>query len=277
MMYIPDRLSGCYILLAVLTISLVLSFAHINSIPLGLASHVTALAAPATDTPEERKHEEENSSMQDRFSRVNTELNNQTISKPENIGLVSKLSSQNLIQSGSPILGNSSAPITIIEFGDFQCEFCDRFARETEPKINATYIQTGKVNMIFKNFVTHGPDSVTAAMAAQCANDQGKFWNFYELLYQDQGEENSGWANANNLKNLATQIHGLNTQKFNSCLDSAKYKSLVDRDNALAISSGFQGTPTFIIEKSDGSKAETLLGAYPFPSFKAIIDKKLNE
>lgn len=164
-----------------------------------------------------------------------------------------------------------------MEFGDFQCEFCGRFAKETEPKINATYIQTGKANMIFKNFVTHGPDSITAAIAAQCANDQGKFWNFYNTLYKNQGGENTGWANANNMKKFAMQASGLNTQKFNSCLESAKYKSLVDKDNALAISSGFQGTPTFVIETKDGSKAETLLGAYPFPSFKAIIDKKLSE
>ena len=79
------------------------------------------------------------------------------------------------------------------------------------------------------------------------------------------------------MKKFASQIQGLDTQKFNSCLDSAKYKSFVDKDNAFAISSGFQGTPTFIIEKSDASKAETFLGAYPFPSFQAIIDKKLSE
>ncbi len=187
------------------------------------------------------------------------------------------LSPQSLIQSGSPLQGNPGAPITIVEFGDFQCKFCDRFAKETEPKINATYIQTGKANMIFKNFVTHGPDSNTAAMAAQCANDQGKFWNFYQILYKNQGDENSGWANTNGVKKFASQISGLNVQKFNSCLDSSKYKSIVDKDNTLALSSGFQGTPSFVIEKKDGSSRETLLGAYPFPSFQAIIDKKLNE
>ena len=79
------------------------------------------------------------------------------------------------------------------------------------------------------------------------------------------------------MKKFASQIPGLNTQKFNSCLDSNKHKSFVDSDNDLAISSGFQGTPTFVIEKKDGSSRETLLGAYPFPSFQAIIDKKLNE
>ena len=234
--------------------------------------------ASAQETAEERA-QEENKNVQNGFASTNPELSSrQAINHSENVkGGSINLSPQSLIHSSSPLLGNPSAPVTIVEFGDFQCKFCDRFAKETEPKINATYIQTGKVNMVFKNFVTHGPDSITAAMAAQCTNDQGKFWNFYDILYKNQGEENSGWASADNLKKLASQIPGLNIQKFDSCLDSAKYKSFVDKDNAFAISSGFQGTPTFIIERSDGSKAETLLGAYPFPSFQAIIDKKLSD
>jgi protein-disulfide isomerase len=248
-----------------------------TKIPFGTTDHISK--AFAQETAEEKAHEE-NNNVQNGFSPVNPELSKkQAINRSENVGGVGalNLSPQSLIQSGSPLLGNPSAAITIVEFGDFQCKFCDRFAKETEPKINATYIQTGRVNMIFKNFVTHGSDSTTAAMAAQCANDQGKFWNFYNILYKNQGEENSGWANADNLKKFALQIPGLNIQEFNSCLDIEKYKSFVDKDNVLAISSGFQGTPTFIIEKSDGSKAETLLGAYPFPSFQAIIDKKLSE
>lgn len=231
----------------------------------------------AQETAEERAHEE-NGNVQNGFSPVNPELAKQPLNRTENTaGSAINLSPNSLIRSGAPLLGKPSAPITIVEFGDFQCEFCDRFAKQTEPKINLTYVQTGKVNIIFKNFVTHGPDSLTAAMAAQCTKDQGKFWNFYQLLYNNQGPENSGWANAENLKKLVSQVSGLDKQKFNSCLDSAKYKSYVDRDNALAISSGFQGTPTFVIVKADGSKAERLLGAYPFPSFQAIIDKKLNE
>jgi len=229
----------------------------------------------AQETAGEMAHED-NNNLQNGFSPVNPELNKQTINHSK-IGTTSNLSSQSLIISGSPLLGKPYAPITIVEFGDFQCKFCDRFAKETEPKINSTYIQGGKVNMIFKNFVTHGPDSITAAIAAQCAKDQGKFWNFYDILYKNQGEENSGWANKDNMKKFALQIGGLNTQTISSCLDIGKYNSFVDRDNAFAISSGFQGTPTFIIEKKDGSKAETLLGAYPFPSFQAIIDKMLNE
>ena len=264
----------CFILSA-LTISL--SVVYISTtIPSGTMTNIVAKVF-AQESSEEKAHEE-NENVQNGFSSVNPELTKQAINRSQNIGGGAiNLSPKSLIQSGAPLLGKSSAPITIVEFGDFQCEFCDRFAKVTEPKINSTYIQAGKVNMIFKNFVTHGPDSMTAAMAAQCAKDQGKFWSFYDILYKNQGPENSGWANAGNLKKFASQMSELDKQKFDSCLDSAKYKSFVDRDNALAISSGFQGTPTFIIEKSDGSKAERLLGAYPFPSFQAIIEKKLGK
>ena len=74
----------------------------------------------------------------------------------------------------------------------------------------------------------------------QCANDQGKFWNFYETLYNNQGEENSGWASWNNMKKFAAGIPGMNTQQFNSCLDSQKYKSLVENDTNFAFASGFK-------------------------------------
>ena len=232
--------------------------------------------AYAQETPGERAQENNRTNnVQNGFSPINPGVSGQIPKQPGNIVNLN-LSPQSLIKTGSPLLGSASAPITIVEFGDFQCEFCDRFAKVTEPSINATYIQTGKANMIFKNFVTHGPDSITAAMGAQCANDQGKFWNMYEILYNNQGAENSGWANANNLKKFASLIPGINTQQFNSCLDSNKHKPLIDNDNVLAISSGFQGTPTFVIEKKDGSSKETLLGAYPFPAFQAIIDKKLS-
>jgi protein-disulfide isomerase len=270
------RFSICCVLVA-LIILLAVAYITMTTPFFGTTTSLVTKAS-AQETAEERA-QEENKNVQNGFSSTNPELSSrQAINRSENVkGGSINLSPQSLIHSGSPLLGNPSAPVTIVEFGDFQCKFCDRFAKETEPKINATYIQTGKANMVFKNFVTHGPDSITAAMAAQCTNDQGKFWNFYDILYKNQGEENSGWSSANNLKKLASQIPGLDIQKFDSCLDSVKYKSFVNKDNAFAISSGFQGTPTFIIEKSDGSKAETLLGAYPFPSFQAIIDKKLSD
>jgi protein-disulfide isomerase len=216
--------------------------------------------------------DEENTSTPNGFSPANPHPN---ASQPAN-ATMQNLVYTRLKQEGSPTLGNPTSPITIIEFGDFQCRFCDRFARDTEPQINQSYIQTGKINLVFKHFVTHGPDSMSAAIASQCANGQGKFWKFYELLYGNQGEENSGWASVDNLKKFASQIPGMNTSKFNSCLDNQKYKSIVDNDTAFAYKSGFQGTPTFIVEKSDGSDPQVLLGAYPFPVFQAILDKKIS-
>ena len=214
----------------------------------------------------------ENTNVPNGFSPANPHPN---ASQPTN-ATIQNLVYARLKQEGSPVLGNPSSPITIIQFGDFQCHFCGRFARDTEPQINQTYVQTSKINLVFKHFVTHGPDSMGAAMASQCANEQGRFWKYYELLYGSQGEENSGWASVDNLKKFASQIPGMDMSKFNTCLDNQKYKSIVDNDTALAYESGFQGTPTFIVEKSDGSDPQVLLGAYPFPVFQAILDKKIS-
>jgi protein-disulfide isomerase len=131
--------------------------------------------------------------------------------------------------------------------------------------------------MVFKHFAWYGPDSVTAAMASQCANDQGKFWEFHDILYKNQGEINTGWASNKNLKNFASQVRGLDRTQFDSCLDSGKYKSYVDSDKALGTSLGFEGTPGFIVDKSDGSSPVSINGAYPFSTFQQAIDQKLSE
>jgi protein-disulfide isomerase len=224
---------------------------------------------------EEEHHEKAGASYSplspDKAKTYSSSSNKTIATTPNNLSVAS------LISQGSPIIGNPTAPVTIIEFGDFQCEFCARFAKQNPLTINASYIQTGKASMVFKHFVTHGDDSITAAIASQCANEQGKFWNFYKMVYENQGPENSGWANIENMKKFASQIPGLDKQKFNSCIDSQKYKTLVDDDMTLGVSLGMQGTPSFIIVKSDGSKPETLLGAQPFPSFQSIIDKKTKE
>lgn len=108
--------------------------------------------------------------------------------------------------------------------------------------------------MVFKHFVTHGADSFNAAIASQCAFDQGKLWNFYEiLLYNNQGEENSGWVSVENLRGIASKMPSLDLHEFNSRIDGQKHKSIVENDTRFAIASGFQGTPNFIVEKRDGS------------------------
>ncbi len=188
---------------------------------------------------------------------------------------VSLLSFSNLITSDTPLKGDPSAPITLIEFGDFQCPNCGRFARDTSPQIEASYIESGQVSMAFKHFPVVGPDSKPAAMASQCANDQGMFWEFHDELYNNQGHENSGWASRDNLKQFALNM-GLDTKKFNSCLDSNKYQSLVEKDLNLAKQIDFRGTPSFLILKSDGSQPQALTGAYPYATFEKIFDESLN-
>ena len=189
---------------------------------------------------------------------------------PSNMLSLSTLTSQ-----GSPYQGTKSAPVTVIDFSDFQCHLCARYVKNTEPMINKTYIQTGKAILVFKHLPNRGFDSLPASLAAQCTQDQGRFWRFHNLLYEKQGPIDSGWANRDNLKKLASQISGLDMHKFDSCFDSQKYKSFMENDIALAHSLGFTETPSFIIVKNDGSNPQKIEGPQPFPAFKAIIDKEL--
>jgi protein-disulfide isomerase len=179
------------------------------------------------------------------------------------------------MKEGQPYQGSTSAPVTVIDFSDLQCSLCGRFVKTTEPQINSTYIQSGKVALVFEHLPTRGFDSLPAALAAQCTNDQEKFWQYHNLLYKNQGPIDSGWASKDNLKKFASQIPGLDMQKFNSCFESQKYKPLVESDLALARSLGFTQTPSFIIVKDDGSDPQQLLGPQPFPEFKVLIDKEL--
>lgn len=185
------------------------------------------------------------------------------------------LSLSNLIKEGQPHQGSATAPVTVIDFSDLQCSLCDRFVKATEPQINSTYVQAGKVVLVFEHLPNRGLDSLPAAIAAQCTNDQGKFWQYHNLLYKNQGPIDSGWANKDNLKKFASQIVGLDIQKFNSCFDNQKYKSLVASDLALAHSLGFTQTPSFIVVKNDGLNPQKVEGPQPFPEFKAVIDKEL--
>jgi hypothetical protein len=176
-----------------------------------------------------------------------------------------------LIEQGSPYLGNLSAPITIVDFSDFQCHLCARFVKNTEPLINETYIQTGRVALVFKHLPNRGFDSMGAHLAAQCTNDQGKFWQFHNLLYENQQGIDTGWVNEENLRKFASQIPGLNIEQFNSCFGTQKYKEFIDKDVELANSIGFFDTPNFIIVQSiNGSDPEVnyyssnLYGSFTF-------------
>lgn len=164
--------------------------------------------------------------------------------------------------------GDPKAPVTVIEFGDFQCPFCGRYAADTAPQVEQQYIKAGKVRFGFVNFAFLGSESTWAAEAAECAADQNQYWEYHDKLYSSQSGENQGAFNKDNLKEFAKDL-GLNTQTFNDCLDSGKYTALVQSDTSFSSSLGVQSTPTFVVN------GQSVVGAQPFEVFQQTIDPLL--
>ena len=123
---------------------------------------------------------------------------------------------------GSPILGDSLAPITIVEFGDYQCHQCYNWFHDTKPMIMRDYIETGKANLVFVDFAFLGKDSPKAAQATYCAADQNMYWEYHNSLYTLQESKiDNGWASSERLKAFAFNLN-LDMELFNDCLDTEK-------------------------------------------------------
>ncbi len=170
---------------------------------------------------------------------------------------------------GSPILGNPDAAITIVEFGDYQCEQCHAWYHETRPTIVRNYIDTGKVNPVFVDLAFLGKDSIPASMATSCAEDQYAYWEYHDLLYTSQESIDGGWANSERLKAFAFSLD-LDMELFESCLDDSKYLKRVQYNIQQARENGVMGTPGFFIVGPNGE--QKINGAHPFSTFKRIID-----
>jgi protein-disulfide isomerase len=164
---------------------------------------------------------------------------------------------------GQIIIGDPNAPVTLFEWSDFSCGFCGKFHKETYPLIKQNYVDTGKVKFVFMHFPVIGQNSRIAALASECANEQGKFKEYVDVLFNNQGALAS-----TNLKAYATQI-GLDATTFNNCLDTEKYASKVTENQALGQSLGISGTPGFVLN------GITISGAQPYDVFSAAIDAEL--
>ncbi len=174
---------------------------------------------------------------------------------------------------GSPILGNPSAPITIVEFGDYQCHQCYNWFHNTKPAITKEYIETGKANLVFVDLAFLGCDSPIAAQASYCAEDQEMYWEYHDLLYTSQESQiDNGWANSQRLKAFAFSL-GLDMELFESCLDSGKYSKRVQFNIQQAKEHGVRGTPGFFIVGPDSQ--QQLGGAQPFSVFKQVMDSMI--
>ncbi len=175
---------------------------------------------------------------------------------------------------GSPILGSPDAPITIIEFGDYQCHQCYNWFHNTKPAIVENYIDSGNANLIFVDLAILGRDSPKAAAAAYCAEEQGKYWEYHDLLYFSQEAAiDNGWANTERLKAFGFSL-GLDMELFNSCIDSGKFNKRVQFNTNEAKKQGANGTPTFIIVNSEGQQ-QKIAGAQPFSVFKKVLDSMI--
>ena len=165
-----------------------------------------------------------------------------------------------------PFIGNKDAPVTIVEWSDFECPFCSRFYSQTLGLIEENYINTGKVKLVFRDFpLSFHQSAQKAAEASECSDEQGKFWEMHDMIF-----ENQQILSVENLKKWASDL-GLDTKKFNECLDSGKYASEVQKDMADGSAAGIRGTPGFIIN------GQLISGAQPYANFESAIELALSK
>ena len=165
------------------------------------------------------------------------------------------------VAAEGPTRGPKDAPITIVEFSDFECPYCGSAFETVEQVMNA---YAGKVRLVYRQFpLSFHPHAAKAAEASLCAADQGKFWEYHDVLFKNQKK-----LEPTDLKVHATEV-GIDAQKFGQCLDSGDKKKAVDADQQAGLAAGVGGTPAFFIN------GIFLNGAQPIDEFKKVIDGEL--
>ncbi len=171
------------------------------------------------------------------------------------------------------VMGDPNAPITIVEFSDYQCPFCLRYFNDTLEQIKKNYVDTGKVFYVFKDFpITQiHPQAPKAAEAAECAGDQGRYWEMHDSIFRGQQAEWNQNPDAVAIFKGYAQALGLDMVAFNACLDSGKYTDEVAADLDEGLRAGVTGTPSFFIN------GQMISGAQPFEAFQQVIEKQLSK
>jgi protein-disulfide isomerase len=152
------------------------------------------------------------------------------------------------IPQNATVLGKPGAPVKMFEYGDLQCPFCKENAETVTPPIIENAVRKGDVSLTFRNFIIIGPDSVPAGEAALAAGAQGKAWNFIELWYRNQGEENSGYVTEEFIESIGKGAGIPNLDQWNKERKSKKYKKTLEETTKQAQKIGFEGTPSFAVE-----------------------------
>lgn len=172
-----------------------------------------------------------------------------------------------------PMIGNRNAPLTLIEFSDYHCPFCRRFFTQTFPKIKSNYIDTGKVRYVFRDYPLDAihPNARKAAEAAHCAQEQGKFWEMHDAIFESK---NSKFPD---LKGLGRTL-GLDISRLRGCVDSGKYGKEIEKDYQDGTLAGVTGTPGFFLgltRKGTTIQGTLISGAQPFARFTKLLDQLL--
>jgi protein-disulfide isomerase len=170
-------------------------------------------------------------------------------------------------EPGDPLaLGKADAPVVMISYSDFQCPFCGKFARETEPELIERYVDRGVLRIEWRDFPYLGPESRVAALGGRAAAQQDGFWEFHDAMYADQLPPNSGRLDEAYLVAIAEEA-GLDVAAFEKALDDDALQRAVDEDFAEGQAIGVTGTPAFLVGGTP------VMGAQPLESFTAIIDE----
>lgn len=180
-----------------------------------------------------------------------------------------------LLREDDRVRGDQQAPVTLLEYSDFTCGFCEKFFQETWPLLNSEYIQTGKLRLIYRDFprAVSGP-SVDTAMAARCAGEQGQYWSMHDRLFSSSRKFSS-----DQLQQQAEDLR-LNVRQFSECVQEERYIESIYRDRMEGGSIGVRGTPHFILYLTHNPEAGPLLvipGALPFDTFQEHIEKLLQQ
>jgi protein-disulfide isomerase len=174
-------------------------------------------------------------------------------------------------QTSNKVIGQANAPITMTEYSDFQCPLCKKFFDETYPTILENYIKTGKVKYIMKHFpLSIHPQAPAAALASECALEQGKFGEMHDQLFQTQENWSGNPAHLDLFKQIATQLK-LDQNKFANCLDNKTYQANIDTDYQEGLQLNVDGTPTFYINN------QLIVGAQDSKVFLDALEKELAE
>ena len=181
--------------------------------------------------------------------------------------------SKNNLLDGSMILGNSDAKITVVEFGDYQCTFCYKFHNDVMKKINAKYIKSGDVNFVYKDFPLNGAASILASEASYCAQQQGRFWEYHHMLYDNWAGENTGWITNNVLLGFARDT-GLDLEEFNFCMNNSIFHQKVLDNGRFGKKINIDATPSFLI--FSGNEVYRIIGAQPFEKFEEVFQELEN-